>query len=656
MKKLSILWLILFTTTMGFAQQQQYVFDFETGDPDGVAANWITFDNSPPPATIIDNPDLDGTNATLSKVLRVEVGPGNAFYAGVNNRWQDEAFGTWKIDAAVSSNMTVTMDINKNYVGTVGIKMSTNTGGTAFELTNQNVGNTVVDEWQTLTWTLPAIPPTLETNLSQFVVFVDWTQGMPDRAPGSIIHIDNITFNAEKLTDPPTCTDGIQNGSETGIDCGGSTCAPCAGATGPTDNAATPPTRNATDVISIYGGAYTNLAIANYDPNWGQSGHTQVNTSYDPGTGDLVMHYPNFNYQGTDFGSTEDASTMEFFHVDVWTQDATVLQVSPINDGATGTGAGEVLVNVPLVQSGWSSVDIPKSAFTGMTWDALIQLKFDGQAGTTPSDIYLDNIYFYKGMATTPPTSPTDNAPVPPARNASDVVSIYGDAYTNLAIANYDPNWGQSGHTQVNTMFDPGTGDLVMNYPNFNYQGTDFGSTQDLSAMEFVHIDIWTPNATDVKFSPINDGATGTGAGETLVDVPVIIGQWSSVDLPKSAFTGMTWDAIFQLKFDGQAGVNPSDLFIDNIYFYKGQPLSNNDVELNVFSAYPNPTSNNWVINSANTMIDSVQVYDLTGKLVIDQIGDSTSLELNANGLSQGMYIAKVSSASGVQNIKLIKE
>ena len=31
---------------------------------------------------------------------------------------------------------------------------------------------------------------------------------------------------------PPTCSDGIQNGQETGVDCGGPTCDPCAGCTG----------------------------------------------------------------------------------------------------------------------------------------------------------------------------------------------------------------------------------------------------------------------------------------------------------------------------------------------------------------------------------------------------------------------------------------
>ena len=212
------------------AQQQEYLLDFESNTPSGVASNWYTFDNNPAAAEVVDNPDLDGTNPINTKVLKVVVGPDNAFYAGVNNAWQESAFGTWEIDMGVASNLTLSIDINKNYVGTVGIKMGTNTGGTTFQITNQNVGNTVVNEWQTLTLDLSGINPNGDlTNISQIVVFVDWTEGLPDRAENSTIYIDNIKFNANKLTDAPpvdTCENGIQDNDETGIDCGGS-CSAC---------------------------------------------------------------------------------------------------------------------------------------------------------------------------------------------------------------------------------------------------------------------------------------------------------------------------------------------------------------------------------------------------------------------------------------------
>ncbi len=174
-----------------------------------------------------------------------------------------------------------------------------------------------------------------------------------------------------------------------------------------------------------------------------------------------------------------------------------------------------------------------------------------------------------------PPAAPKTSAPIPPARDAADVISVYGESYANIDIANYNPNWGQSGVNDVNTDFDPGDGNLVLAYPNFNYQGTDFSAAQGASAMEFLHIDIWVPSTvTDrmVKVSPIN---SGSGSGEFLVEVPVTPGTWNSVDLPKSAFVGMTWDAVNQMKFDGQfnadgsANSEPFDIYLDNIYFYR---------------------------------------------------------------------------------------
>ena len=209
-----------------FAQQQEYLFDFEPNTPSGVASNWYTFDNNPAAAEVVDNPNLNGTNPSSTKVLKVVVGPSNAFYAGVNNAWDEGVFGTWEIDMGVANNLSLSMDVHKNYVGTVGIKMGTAGQGTSFQITNQNVGNTVVNEWQTLTWDLSGINPNGDlTNISQMVVFVDWTDGLPDRAENSTIYIDNIKFNANKLTDAPpvdSCENGVQDNDETGIDCGGS--------------------------------------------------------------------------------------------------------------------------------------------------------------------------------------------------------------------------------------------------------------------------------------------------------------------------------------------------------------------------------------------------------------------------------------------------
>jgi Secretion system C-terminal sorting domain len=411
MKKITLLFALMITS-LGFAQQQQYLFDFESGTPSGVVGSWYAFDNSPL-REIVTNPDADGVNTSATtKVMKMVFGPGNAFYAGINNRWQDKVFGSWKIDKDVPSNLTVTMDVNKNYVGTVGIQMITSTGGSAFQITNQNVGNTVVNEWQTLTWTLPAIPPGLETNLVAFVVFVDWTQGAPDRAANSIIHIDNIRFNALKLTDPPvpTCTDGIQNGTETGVDCGG-TCLPCI--TEPTTSAPVP-TMPESEVLSVYSDSYTTNKVANFvfQDFTGGGPNTEVDIE---SNGNKAAKLTNLSYYGPAFTaidlSVEDSPGVpkyNYVHLDYYATTSSEIKFYVIdsNLGACcgdareprytikATGGDEV-----LVKGVWKSVFIPLSFFKtysglgGLTWNGnpVSQLKFEGNG-----NLYYDNVYFSK--------------------------------------------------------------------------------------------------------------------------------------------------------------------------------------------------------------------------------------------------------------------
>lgn len=187
--------------------------------------------------------------------------------------------------------------------------------------------------------------------------------------------------------------------------------------------------------------------------------------------------------------------------------------------------------------------------------------------------------YLFLLLASIMYAQPTTN-PTAPTNDAVDVISVYGDTYTNVAT-NYDPNWGQSGHMQVNSNFNPGTGQFLLAYPNFNYQGTEL-TTQDASQMEFLHVDIWTsanPGATDIQVTPVNNGS---GVGETLVSIAYTSGSWTSVDIPKSAFTGMTWDSVFQMKFaaNGPGSTVPVDIYLDNVYFWKNPTAPGSDASL----------------------------------------------------------------------------
>ncbi|TDO72873.1 hypothetical protein EV143_107179 [Flavobacterium chryseum] len=158
--------------------------------------------------------------------------------------------------------------------------------------------------------------------------------------------------------------------------------------------------------------------------------------------------------------------------------------------------------------------------------------------------------------------NPTTSAPTPPNRQAGDVISIYGSKYTNLAGTNFYPNWGQS---TTLTEFDL-NGDKMLNYINLNYEGIALAdnTTIDVSGMEFIHMDVWTADLPKLEISLIKPGPD-----ERAVTKNLTANQWTSIDIPISAYTsqGLTVANIFQLKLVGTpAGAS---IFIDNIYFYK---------------------------------------------------------------------------------------
>jgi len=275
-------------------------------------------------------------------------------------------------------------------------------------------------------------------------------------------------------------------------------------------------------------------------------------------------------------------------------------------------------------------------------------------AAAFDSTTYVDNISTAIGNAITAPATPTANAPTPPTRVATDVISIFSDAYTNVNVTNLNPNWGQSGLNSANTAFDPTGGgtNTVLEYTNFNYQGIDFDA-QDASGMQNLHIDVWTDTTGAVlKVTPINNSSGGTGVNEFLVGVTIVNAGWSSVDLSISSFTGMTWDNVDQLKFDGQSGTNPSNIYVDNIYFWKAPTAGVDDFFAKAVKLHPNPAYGVVNISTPTNAALEVSVHDLLGKLVIPV--QTIQSQLNISSLNPGMYFVNMKQGASIATKHLL--
>ncbi|MFT5249899.1 MAG: hypothetical protein ACI93P_001633 [bacterium] len=191
--------------------------------------------------------------------------------------------------------------------------------------------------------------------------------------------------------------------------------------------------------------------------------------------------------------------------------------------------------------------------------------------------------------------APINSAPVQPGRKDADVISIFSNAYTDVAGSDFYPNWGQA--TQY-TPFDL-NGDAIIQYSNLNYQGINIGSTQDLSSMEFLRLDIWTADAINIDTYLIS-----AGSGEKFIKTALKKDKWTSIEIPLSAFTdqGLSVADIYQFKFVGSGTV-----FIDNIYFYKAPTPTGSAILSDDFEGNGNITS--WAGDSCGMNNDFANPY-----------------------------------------------
>ena len=165
---------------------------------------------------------------------------------------------------------------------------------------------------------------------------------------------------------------------------------------------------------------------------------------------------------------------------------------------------------------------------------------------------------------------PIASAPTPRNRPSSSVISLYGSAYPDQQVGNFDgfPDWGQGGQGSSWAEFDL-NGDKMLQYVNLSYQGNQFDAV-DLSGMEYIHLDVWTADVEKLELFLIQTAIPQ----ETPIVVDLVADQWNSIDIPLSSYTdlGQAITAIDQLKYVGTPWGGGS-VFVDNVYFYKASEV-----------------------------------------------------------------------------------
>ena len=206
--------------------------------------------------------------------------------------------------------------------------------------------------------------------------------------------------------------------------------------------------------------------------------------------------------------------------------------------------------------------------------------------------------------------TPTVAAPTPTVPTGN-VISIYSNAYTPTAGVALNPNWGQSGLASANTTTYQVASNNTLYYPNINYQGTSFTAI-NLSSYKSVHLDVWTPNITNLKFALVP-----LSGAEKFIMVAVTPNSWNSIDILLSQYTlqnSTILNSVKEIKYENanSAGVQQGGgtLYVDNVYFdksttWKGTTSTNW------------ATTTNWSTGAAPTATSDVVIATITHQPII---------------------------------------
>lgn len=255
-----------------------------------------------------------------------------------------------------------------------------------------------------------------------------------------------------------------------------------------------------------------------------------------------------------------------------------------------------------------------------------------------------------------------------------EVIATYGQASNNQ-------KWGQDATAgimihdpagKVTTIYNEGDGITGAKGQLISYfqlleliPTTDFGvatSTGNIVTPTVVTLTDLNSNVTlyeselvkilGVTISDLETGGTGlfqTSKSYPIADASgtgVLRTQFGTADYIGQALPSSSGDLVCIVgNFNGAAQVTPRS--ISDII------LSNQEIDIDGFMIFPIPANNRLYIYTSLNLTKNVQIFDLVGKQVVNEMVTGNSLNLN---LKSGIYVVKVEEAGKVATQKLVIE
>ena len=226
-----------------------------------------------------------------------------------------------------------------------------------------------------------------------------WSSRNGGEGPNPNFTLSEWTFNAIDILDNV----GLCNGESTTFEDTVTSIETYVPASTDPATAAPDPTEDSADVISMFSGVYTNVAVDTWLTPWSSASLEDIQIQSND-----TKKYTDLDFAGIEtVANPIDASGMDFFHIDVYSPNATTFGVKLVDLGAGVEGE----IDFNIAQDQWVSLEIPLDDFADPALvtdpnnlltvrNSIQQLIISGEpvGGVTA---YVDNVYFSQTPAAT---------------------------------------------------------------------------------------------------------------------------------------------------------------------------------------------------------------------------------------------------------------
>lgn len=138
-------------------------------------------------------------------------------------------------------------------------------------------------------------------------------------------------------------------------------------------------------------------------------------------------------------------------------------------------------------------------------------------------------------------------------------------------------------------------------------------------------------------------------------------GQWTGTNTTLTEYSYSLYsflgfpNVIFRFVFHSDGNVTGAGVVVDDFLVSGTSLLTTTNFELDKLAIYPNPSNGIFNISVGNISIDSVDLFDMTGKKIDFKTNkEKTVIDLNA--VSDGVYFVKITSNNQSTTKKIIKK